>query len=292
MKPISFLAWLALAAQPIHSAAVDHLADISISVPQPISGRDDAHIEDLVKRKGGGGGGGRGGGGGGGGGSRGGSSGGSRGGSSGGSRGGSSGSGGTSSGGRGGAGGASSGGRTFTGPRPQYGGGSRYGGGAATPYRSGQRSPGGILPYAIGGAALGGLAMLAFWPGVWYHPVYYYPYHNPHTFHNESSDKNETKDVACACDETVQCGCDDTGNATFLNELIGNGSYDALNHSLITVAKVNGTDTILINGTLPDGTSVTEDSEPQNASEGLRALLQHAGYWPVLATVVGTVFLL
>jgi len=116
--------------------------------------------------------------------------------------------------------------------------------------------------------------------------VYYYPYTHPYVFQNRTSNQNETRPVACACDETAECGCDDNDDPDFLNEHIGNGSWAALNQSQATVADVNGTRTILLNGTLPEGTTAPSDS----AAGGMATLLQYAGWWPVAATVVATVF--
>ncbi|RFU73605.1 hypothetical protein TARUN_8608 [Trichoderma arundinaceum] len=244
---------------------------------------------DLFKRKGGGGGGGRGGGGGG-------TSGGGKGGSSGGS--GSSGSGG-SSGGKGGSGGSSGnrapssnvGGTSAggSGPKPAYGGGRYYGGGATTPYRAGSRSPiGGIVPFAL----LGGAA-LAFWPGVWLYGAYMYPYHQPYHFHNQSSGRNETRDVLCGCGIYDVCGCDDNNNTAYYDSLIGNGSYSALNKSVVNVADVNGTRTILINGSLPNGTTADgpDASSTDSGAAGLKNMVQVLGFWPAVAAVLVTVFL-
>lgn len=117
-----------------------------------------------------------------------------------------------------------------------------------------------------------------------------YPYHHPYSYYNHSSEKNETKPVLCGCDETVECGCDDT-NTTAVRELVGNGSYEGLNKSVINVADVNGTSTILINGTLPNGTTASGGTEDPNAGAGLQLLLQNAGWWPVVATVCAMVFI-
>ncbi|KAL7949657.1 hypothetical protein V8C42DRAFT_217856 [Trichoderma barbatum] len=251
-----------------------------------VEGVAQSEEHDLFKRKGGGGGGGRGGGGGS-------SSGGGKGGS-GGSSGGSGGS--SGSGGRGGTSGnrgsgSNSGGTSVggSGPRPAYGGGQYYGGGSKTPYRAGGISPAaGILPFAlVGGAAL------AFWPGVWLYGAYMYPYHNPYHFYNESSRHNETRDVLCGCGTYDVCGCDDNNNTAYYDSLIGNGSYSALNKTLVNVAEVNGTTTILINGSLPNGTTADgPDSTAQDSSAaGLRNLAEALGFWPAVAAVLVTVFL-
>ncbi|KAM0248290.1 hypothetical protein ACHAP5_003460 [Fusarium lateritium] len=230
---------------------------------------------ELYKRRGGGGGGGRGGGGGGG------KSGGS---SSGGSRGssGSSGSRGGSSGSRG------------VGPQPSYGGGRYYAGGSATPYRAGGRSPAGrIAPFVLLGGAL------AFWPGVWLYGAYMYPYHDQYRYHNETSDEDEERDIICACARYAQCACDDNNNTAYYDELIGNGSYQSLNKSVVDVAEVNGTMTILINGTLPNDTALPSDDDSDSDDNGddssdsaaARTLIEALGFWPAVAAVMATVFI-
>ncbi|KAK4697545.1 hypothetical protein P7C71_g540, partial [Lecanoromycetidae sp. Uapishka_2] len=104
-----------------------------------------------------------------------------------------------------------------------YGGGAYYGGGSASAYRSGTRSPGGIAPYLLAGAALG------FFPGLWLYGAYTYPYSHPYTFRNDTSNQNETLPIKCLCAEYSACGCDDNNNSTFLNALIGNGSVGGEN---------------------------------------------------------------
>lgn len=238
--------------------------------------REDQH--EFWKRRGGGGGGGRGGGGG-----SSGSSSGSSGGSSGGSTGGSSGGGSV-----GGSSGSSAGGRTATGSgaRPAYGGGRYYGGGAAVPYRAGSPSPGrSITPIFFAGA------FLAFWPGLWLYGAHMYSYPRPYSYYNQTAAKNETKPIICACAENSVCGCEDNEDRQYLNELVGNGSYDALNKSVINVADVNGTSTLLINGTLPDGTTAAGgEGDSNSAGDGLRTLLVNAGCWPLVATVAAIAF--
>jgi hypothetical protein len=185
---------------------------------------------------------------------------------------------------------SSSGGQTTTGtgPRPAYGGGAYYGGGASVPYSAGARSPLGITPLLLG------VGLLGFWGGslLWPHGAYFYPYSHPYGFYNQSSGRNETKPVQCACDPTEECSCDDNNNATYMNSIIGDGSYSGLNKSLVTVGDVNGTSTILINGTLPNGTTASGGTDDPNAGSGMTSLLQNAAWWPMVASVVGMVFML
>ncbi|KAL2154997.1 hypothetical protein VTH82DRAFT_3673 [Thermothelomyces myriococcoides] len=226
-------------------------ADLAKPQSGKVHERDGAALpsEELWKRRGGGGGGGRGGGGGGGGG-------GGRGGSSGG-------------GGRGGSGSPS-------GPVPgrTFGGGNYYGGGANTAYRSGSRSPSGIAPIFLAGGAI------AFWPGLWYHGAHVYNYDDEYEFYNVTTRRNESKPVKCGCSPDAYCGCDENRDKDYLDELIGNGSYAALNKTLVDVANVNGRSTILINGTLLEG-----PANANTAGDGLRGLLYQVGWWPVVATV-------
>lgn len=97
-------------------------------------------------------------------------------------------------------------------------------------------------------------------PGLWLYNVYPYHYNNPYRFTNQSATNatnpngtNSSLPVTCLCQEFNPCGCDE--NDTVLKELVGNGSYDALNKTLVNVADVNGTKTLIINGTLPNGTT-------------------------------------
>ncbi|KAI1392734.1 uncharacterized protein F4822DRAFT_392011 [Hypoxylon trugodes] len=226
--------------------------------------------EELWKRKGGGGGGGRGG----------------TGGSSGGSSGGR---GGSSSGGRGSSS-SNVGGATTTGSgvRPGYGGGTYYGGGAKQPYKAGSPSPSGIAPFVLGGAALGGLGFVS---ASLAYGAYAYPYTHHYWYHNSTTNKNETKPVTCLCDTYETCGCDDNGNQTYFNSVIGDGSYNGLNKSLVTVADNETThnSTIYLLGTLPNGTTAAGGTEDPNAAVDMQALARAVGWWPVITTAIAIV---
>ena len=201
---------------------------------------------------------------------------------------------------------------------PNYGGGRYYGGGATKPYRAGGVSPLGIAPIFLG------VGLLAVYPGLWLYGAYVYPYHNPYTFYNRSARRNttatttsssatatptlsgrdfelwirqstddgvnETKPVTCLCANYAVCGCDDNGNTTFLDSLIGDGSYANLNASLVQVADINGTSTIVLNGTLPNGTTASGGTEDA-FSGAIQSMAQFSGYWVMVAMVGATIFL-
>lgn len=87
---------------------------------------------------------------------------------------------------------------------------------------------------------------------------------------------NETKPLRCLCAAYQECGCDDNGNTTFLDSLIGDGSYAALNKTLVDVVDMNGISTIVLNGTLPNGTTIAGGTENAN---GARRMLAVSRYW-------------
>ncbi|TEA18918.1 hypothetical protein C8034_v010807 [Colletotrichum sidae] len=278
MRPELALVVLTMLCAPVCAAAVEpglHASDAAILAPVEERGNIEfEQDEKLFKRKGGGGGGGGRGGGGS-------SSGGSRGGSSGGGRG-ATGTGGSARGGARDSSGGST--KTGSGPVPAYGGGRYYGGGGAVPYQAGQRRSGLGAPLLLGGAAL------AFWPGLWLASAYMYPYHHPYRFYNETARENQTKPIQCACVENQPCGCDENNSTEYMSSLIGNGSYDGLNKSVVNVADYEGNSTILINGTLPNGTTSAGGDDDVGTSNAVRVMAETLGFWPVAAVVLATVF--
>ncbi|KAH8743772.1 hypothetical protein F5883DRAFT_662996, partial [Diaporthe sp. PMI_573] len=183
---------------------------------------------------------------------------------------------------------SSAGGRTATGSgvAPAYGNGRFYSGGTTVPYRAGSRSTGGVVLFMMAG----GLQAIAFWPGVWYHLPYLYPHEQPWNYHNQTSDRDEIKPVMCGCAPYQVCGCDDNADQAYIYSIISNGNYGSLNHSIVCLGDVNGTETILINGTLPNGTTASGGRKSPNAAAGLRHVALVAGWWPALVTTAFIVF--
>lgn len=52
-----------------------------------------------------------------------------------------------------------------------------------------------------------------------------------------------------------------------MDSIIGDGNPSQFNQSLVRVANVNGTDTIFVNGTLPNGTTAVG---PDSAAPGMK----------------------
>ena len=170
---------------------------------------------------------------------------------------------------------------------PSFGGGRYYGGGATTPYKAGGRSPAGLVPYAIAFGALG------IFPGLWLASAYAYNFNHPYRFRNSSNaNSTESLPVVCLCEEYRACGCDDDGNTTYIDELVGNGSASDQDPTLVHVGNVNGTKKVVINGTLPNGTDGSSDSSTSTTTSGAMPLyfLELSGYWVTSAIVMAAVF--
>lgn len=104
--------------------------------------------------------------------------------------------------------------------------------------------------------------------------------------------------MTCLCQEYNACGCDDNGNTTYLDSIIGDGTN--LDSSLVHIGPVNGTQTVVLNGTLPNGTDTTEDSSTSGSSSSgpsSSAFISHrfleiSGIWAIGGIVAATVMLL
>jgi hypothetical protein len=229
--------------------------------------------------------------------------------------------------------------KTGSGAARSFGGGRYYGGGASTPYTAGGKSPSaGILPVAVGVGVIGaaGVVAASHYPGYWPYGFYSYPYGHPYGFYNRTGRRNRTatstsssatatptlagrafqlwtrqddtgaqeeKPVTCLCAAYSVCGCDDPGNSTFLDSLIGDGTYANLNQSVVTVADINGTSTIVLNGTLPNGTTASGGTEDATTSAGtpsatsspnssIAGIFGSSGYFVMVALVGCTVFMI
>ncbi|KAI0203535.1 hypothetical protein F4808DRAFT_23065 [Astrocystis sublimbata] len=291
MKFSNALVGLAALTHSINAVAVPEakVSGLDTRTPHPESEThpERSANEELWKRKGGGGGGGRGGGGG--------SSGGGNSGSGSGSGGSTGGSGGSTGGGRGGTGGTgggrgtpNSGGVSGQG-NPRFGG--AYAGGAAQPYnpRRNPRSPSGLVPGLLAGAALGSLAFIGFSYLHNSREVYVYPYKNEYNYFNATVGHNETKPVSCVCDPDKPCGCDEKpGDRSFFDSVIGNGSYEGLNHSIVDVAPNETTKklTIFING-IEEG-----ENSDENAGNSMMDLAKAAGWWPAATMAMALAFIM
>ncbi|UPX13359.1 uncharacterized protein EKO05_0003869 [Ascochyta rabiei] len=272
MKVTQYLAGVALATSVANAASIPEVNAINLIDDHadvlPRSSEVVAPDHSLERRKGGGG---R---------SGGSSSGGSSGGRSGGGSGGSSR---TSS-------NSAAGGRTSAGSGAPRAYGGYYGGGASVPYTAGRSTPKGLVAAPL----LLGVGLLAIMPGLWLYSAYPYHYSNPYRFYNQSETNqnnpngtNTTLPVTCLCQEYSPCGCDENDDPKYINGLVGNGSYAALNKSLVTVADVNGTKNLVLNGTLPNGTTAPGGSDDDESAAINLKIGKYAGYW-MMATIVLT----
>jgi hypothetical protein len=156
-----------------------------------------------------------------------------------------------------------------------FGHGGFYGGGAAVPYLAGSRTPKGLpaAPLLVYGV------LLAIMPGDWLCGVYPYHFNIPYHFYNSTAHTNtdnedapwsgtqsfanqenghganETLPVICLCQEFSVCSCDENDDPSYIGDLVRNGSYGALNKTLVTVSYVDNKRTLILNGTLSNGTT-------------------------------------
>lgn len=164
--------------------------------------------------------------------------------------------------------------------------------------------------------ALVGGALLIY-PGLWLYGAYAYPYGRPYSYYNRTARRNrtatataptrrslvgrffeiearqetetgvnETKPVTCLCAMNAECGCDEGEDTTFLDQVIGDGDYSKLNAALVQIADINGTSTIVLNGTLEAGTTDTISAASTMSIGG-----SMVGYWVMMALVGFTCFL-
>lgn len=112
-----------------------------------------------------------------------------------------------------------------------FGGGAYYGGGAAQPYRAGStggwRGP---APFLLGAGAL------ALFPGLWLYGAYAYRYDDNNgrrTYYNETSDRNETRPVECLCAQYQQCGCAQTDDQMYLNQVANNQTLSSVKNGTL-----------------------------------------------------------
>ena len=148
-----------------------------------------------------------------------------------------------------------------------------------------------MSPYILPAAGLG------FFGGAWlYSSVYAYPYHYPYYYRNNTSNRNETISVYCLCDQYSVCSCDDNNNSTFVQDIVGNGTNTPVNSSTVRIVKfANGTTQAYVNGTLPNGTTAAGGTDPSDQSEvspAAKIVINYAGYWVMVATVVAAVGLI
>lgn len=205
------------------------------------------------------------------------------------------------------AGGYSSGG---TGPAPRYtgtGGKKFYSGGGSAPYRSGSRTPSGLSAVALPAALMGGV-----FAGLWLGSLLYmYAWTNPLAWQNPLNARalvlpylnstagnatqqvltvpgggNVTLPVTCLCEENAVCGCDEVHDEQFVAALLQDAASggDAAGKT-VRLSVVNGTLTVVINGTLPNGTTADGGSD---YAAGAAAGPRWAITWVVVA-VAGAV---
>lgn len=94
--------------------------------------------------------------------------------------------------------------------------------------------------------------------------------------------------MKCLCQEHEQCSCDDNDDPQYQSDILGNGSYQALDKKLVTVADQEGNSsnsTIYLNG------SMGETGDTGGALSLGQNMMRAAGYWVLAAGVGAAVFM-
>ena len=129
-----------------------------------------------------------------------------------------------------------------------------YGGGSRTPFRAGIISPLGVSGFYI--------PPFEFWkPYYWgSQGAYYYRLDMTAPALLNNTAHNETDPVICVCQKYQLCGCDNAdGNYTLPNDIL--------------YGVINGTEYVIINGTLENGTDIS------GSSPGMGLFLTKSGAW-------------
>ncbi|KAF8441919.1 hypothetical protein BGX38DRAFT_1272475 [Terfezia claveryi] len=177
-----------------------------------------------------------------------------------------------------------------TGPPPKYT--KYYSGGVKTPYTAGKKSPGGLspvaLPLALAGGLFAGMWLGSVWMYAWNHPLNYFnpptaptmniPYQNSTTngtltdmTYEITPGMNVTLPVKCLCAENAVCGCDEVTDPDYAKNVLEDAAKDGGKGDTARLAVDDGKLVLVVNGTLPNGT--TADGGDEYDSEGARLQL-------------------
>lgn len=134
-------------------------------------------------------------------------------------------------------------------------------------YRSGQNSPSGIRPFRVPTAA----GAAAIFPGTWGAGVYVYSYNLDEDDLEETGldgsfldDLDDPVPVRCLCEEFLECSCEEENDEDYLQFLIDDSDVEDLDEEIVAFNTVNGTMTLVINGTQPNGTESLGDSSDES----------------------------
>lgn len=117
-------------------------------------------------------------------------------------------------------------------------------------------------------------------PGLWFYGAYAYPYSERAQYGNNP---NETIPVLCVCQKYNVCGCDENYDPSFVQDMYKNATGDG-EPKLARLSDVNGTRTLVINGTLENGTTAEGGTEE---SESRAIKLEYwAGWWSMVGIVI------
>lgn len=111
-----------------------------------------------------------------------------------------------------------------------------------------------------------------------------YPYSYPHRYRKDS---NDTIPVLCLCQEDSVCGCDENNSTDFTEALYQNATGEGDDkYRIAKITDVNGTRTLVVNGTLADGTTAPGGTDSMGGWSRTSVGNKWVGWWPMVVLVV------
>ena len=174
-------------------------------------------------------------------------------------------------------------------------------GGSIVSYRSGQNSPSGIQPSRVTAAGAA-----AIFPGTWGAGVYVYSYTLDEDDLDETEldgdfldDLDDPVPVRCLCEEFLECSCEEENDEDYLQFLIDDDDVDDLDEEVVAFNTVDGTTTLVINGTMPNATEflgddsdddsdsiLFDDSDDDDSNASIKQTAVQLSGWSFVAGVV------
>ena len=103
---------------------------------------------------------------------------------------------------------------------------------------------------------------------------------------------NETHNVRCLCGRDAECGCDDvrgTDLNNYVQSVVGNGSWAAMQQN--GVRKEKGNSTLVIDGSLDNGTTAAGGSDDTTQGSGAMGRGRDLGMVMLVALVASGIMI-
>lgn len=93
--------------------------------------------------------------------------------------------------------------------------------------------------------------------------------------------------MLCLCQEYSVCGCDENNSTDFTQALYENATKSGDDqYRIAKVADVDGTRTLVVNGTLANGTTAPGGADSMGGWSRTEGVNKWIGWWPMVLAVV------